>query len=142
MALRFKRGLGAVNWLGQACVSGVDFGCPAPSGWVSFFGMQQSTVAPPPAPTGAVLTVPPASGTDAQATVDSLVNQQLVDQQALNATAVTSDWWDELTGGTYAAASGAVNSLMAALPWLIGGGLLLMFASGSFGGGSARRYGR
>jgi hypothetical protein len=101
-----------------------------------------STVAPVGAPTGDVLTVPPASGTDAQATVDALTNQQLLDQNALNAGAVQSSWWDELTGGTYATAAGAASGLTSYLPWILGGAGLLVFGMVAFGGGSARRYGR
>jgi hypothetical protein len=89
-----------------------------------------------------VLTVPPASGVDAQVTVDALLNQQVVDQNALNAGVVTSSWWDSLTGGTYAAASGVTSGLTSYLPWILGG-LGLIVVMGSFaGGGSARRYGR
>jgi hypothetical protein len=100
-----------------------------------------STVAPPGAPTGDVLTVPPASGADAQATVDALVNQQLVDQQALNAGAVQSTWWDTLTGNTYAA--GAAVGSAAISPWLwLGLAGLGVFGLVAMGGGTARRYGR
>jgi hypothetical protein len=84
--------------------------------------------------------VPPASAADAQATVDALVNQQLVDQQALNAGAVQSTWWDTLTGNTAAAGSGVSNLLSTAFPWILAG--LGVFAMVAMGGGSARRYGR
>ena len=50
--------------------------------WDSLFG-SPSQLAPPPAPTGTVLTTPPASGADAQATIDQLLNQQMAAQQAL-----------------------------------------------------------
>lgn len=99
-----------------------------------------STVAPVGAPTGDALTVPPASGADAQATVDALVNQQLVDQNALNAPSVTSSWWDSLTGGTYATASSAASGLTSYLPWILGGIGLLVFGMVAMGGGSPRRY--
>ena len=101
-----------------------------------------SAVAPVGSPTGDALTVPPASGADAQATVDALVNQQVVDQNALNAGAVQSSWWDTLTGNTYSSASGAASGLTAALPWILGAVGIGMFAMVAFGGGSARRYGR
>ena len=101
-----------------------------------------TTVAPVGAPTGDVLTVPPASGDDAQATVDSLLNQQVADQNTLNAGAVTSSWWDTLTGNTYATASGAASGLTSYFPWILGGVGLLVFGMVAMGGGSARRYGR
>lgn len=101
-----------------------------------------SSVAPPGAPSGDLLTTPPASGEQAQATVDALVNQQLLDQQALNSGAVQSSWWDELTGGTYGAAAGAASGLTSYLPWILGALGLGVFALVAMGGGSARRYGR
>ena len=101
-----------------------------------------SAIAPPGAPSGDLLTTPPASGEQAQATVDALVNQQLLDQQALNAGAVQSSWWDELTGGTYGAAAGAASGLTSYLPWILGAVGLGVFALVAMGGGSARRYGR
>jgi hypothetical protein len=97
-----------------------------------------SKLAVPPAPTGDVLTVPPASGEQAQATVDALVNQQMVDQQALNASQVTSSWWDEVTG-----AVGSVSPT-SSTSWLLYGVLAVVgvIALVSVGGGSPRRYGR
>jgi hypothetical protein len=86
--------------------------------------------------------LPPASGEQAQQTVDDLLNQQVVDQNAMNAGAVTSSWWDSLTGGAYGAATGAASGFTSYLPWILGG-LGLIVVMGSFaGGGSARRYGR
>lgn len=98
----------------------------------------RGVVAPPGAPSGDALTVPPASGDDAQAVVDALLNQQLADQQKLNAGGVQSTWWDEVTGGASAAADKATE-----FPWLLMGGLALgAFALVAVSGGSPRRYGR
>jgi hypothetical protein len=99
--------------------------------------MVRGTVAPPQAPTGDLLTVPPASGAEAQATVDTLLNQQLIDQQALNAAGVQS-------GALDVAASGVVSAGEAvAVPWLLIGAIGLgMFALVAVSGGSPRRYGR
>ncbi len=95
-------------------------------------------VAPPGAPSGSVLTVPPASGADAQATVDALLNQQLRDQQKLDAAGVSSSWWDSIAGGAYSVGSSAVG----AIPWgWIAAGVGI-FALVAVGGGSPRRYGR
>ncbi len=97
-----------------------------------------TVVAPPGAPTGDALTLPPASGADAQATVDALLNQQLADQQKVNAAGVSSSWWDSTVGGVYSVGSSAVSGF----PWgwlAIGVGAVALVA---FGGGSPRRYGR
>ena len=139
MAIRFKRGLGRTQAEDAVCRASLWGGILMPSCWSA---LDQSTVAPPGAPTGDVLTVPPASGVDAQATVDTLLNQQVVDQNALNAGAVTSSWWDSLTGGTYAAASGVASGFTSYLPWILGGLGLIVVMGGFAGGGSARRYGR
>ena len=104
-------------------------------------------VAPPGVPQGALLTTPPASGEQAQQTVDELVNQQMVDQQALNAGNVQSSSLDLAAGGLYqageavgSAASSAASSLTS--PWLWLGIGLAGFALIAIGGGSSRRYGR
>jgi len=106
--------------------------------------MSPKSIAPPRAPTGDVLTVPPASGEEAQATVDALLDQQARDQQALAASEVSSSWWDRTTGAIYEGAE-AVNpfSTKEGVSWLVwaAGGLAiagLVFA----GTGSPRRYGR
>ena len=141
MAIRLKRGMGVLSQYEYAqCNAQFLKGILNPSCWQTV--TPASSVAPPPAPTGDVLTVPPASGEEAQATVDTLLNQQLTDQQTLNAGAVTSSWWDSLTGGTYAAASDAASGVTSYLPWILGGVGLLVFGMVAFGGGSARRYGR
>lgn len=100
----------------------------------------RGTVAPPRSPTGDVLTVPPASGEEAQATVDALLNQQLEDQKALNAGNVQSGWIDEAASGVVDTGS-AVGSIFSS-PWLWGALGLGVFALVAVGGGSARRYGR
>jgi hypothetical protein len=106
--------------------------------WPSCWSMLQSSpVAPVGSPTGDALTVPPASGEDAQATVDALVNQQMVDQQALNASQVTSSWWDSVTGSVGSAAGSGTNWLLYGVLAVVGIGALVFM-----GGGSPRRYGR
>jgi hypothetical protein len=109
--------------------------------WAAAYSKAMSPIAPPQAPTGDVLTVPPASGADAQATVDALVNQQMADQQAKNAAGVTSSWWDQIVGAPVAAASSLTPG---SIPWgwIIGGVGLLAFGMVAIGGGSSRRYGR
>ena len=103
-----------------------------------------ANVAPVGAPTGDALTVPPASGEDAQATVDALVNQQMRDQQALDAAVVKSGpgWIDEAMGEVYSGASSAASGLTSALPWILGALGLGVFALVAVGGGGPRRYGR
>jgi hypothetical protein len=138
MPYGLNRGLGVLTQYEYAqCNAQFLRGILNPSCWQTV--APQSTVAPVGAPTGDVLTVPPASGTDAEATVDTLTNQQLLDQNALNAAAVTSSWWDTLTGNAYATTSGGLSSY---LPWILGGVGLLIFGMAAMGGGSARRYGR
>ena len=132
-----SRGMGRTVAEDAVCKASFAGGFFSPTCWSA---LTPSTLAPPGAPTGDTLTVPPASAADAQATVDALVNQQLVDQQALNAGAVQSTWWDTLTGNTAAAGSGVSNLLSTAFPWILAG--LGVFAMVAMGGGSARRYGR
>jgi hypothetical protein len=141
MAIRLRRGMGVLSQYEYAQCNALPF-----RGIFSTFCWQTvapaSTVAPPGSPTGDLLTLPPASGEQAQQTVDDLLNQQVVDQNAMNAGAVTSSWWDSLTGGAYGAATGAASGFTSYLPWILGG-LGLIVVMGSFaGGGSARRYGR
>ena len=84
MAIRLKRGMGVLSQYEYAqCNAQFLRGIFNPFCWQTV--TPASTVAPPAAPTGDVLTVPPASGEEAQSTVDTLLNQQLTDQQALNA---------------------------------------------------------
>lgn len=140
MALRFKRGFGAA--------------CPCPDGNVPSFlnsccwsqwwsGSTPQSVAPPKAPSD--LVTPPSSGDAAQAEVDALVNQQLADQKALNASSITSNFWGSVYGSASDAASGASSGL--GLPnvnwWLVGGVAFgAVFLATALGGGSPRRYGR
>lgn len=136
MALRFKRGMGRTVAEDVVCRSEVFGGFFNPACWSA---LELSAVAPPGAPTGDVLTVPPASGVDAQATVDALVNQQLIDQQTLNAQGVQGSLVDSLASGVVSAGSAVAG----AFPWLwVGLGGLGLFALVAIGGGSPRRYGR
>lgn len=136
MYLRTNSGLGRTPAEDAVCQTSFAGGFFSPTCWTA---LVPSTVAPPGSPTGAVLTVPPASGADAQATVDALLNQQLIDQQNLNAAGVQSSMLDQAASGAVAAGS-AVTS---AIPWtLIVLAGLGIFALVAVGGGSARRYGR
>lgn len=127
--------------------------CPSPQGvpnilnsccWDQWWnGPTPRTVAPPKAP--ADLITPPASGQDAQATVDDLVNQQLADQKALNAGSMSTSWWGSVYGSAADAASGASSGL--GLPnvnwWLVGGVAFgAIFLATALGAGGPRRYGR
>lgn len=101
--------------------------CDLSQGWILNSVCRQKvfngpSVAPPPAPTGAALTVPPASGADAQALVDSLVNQQMTSQQALNASQVVP------VDQTLLQFTAGVQNAVGGFDWtkwaLIGGGVL------------------
>lgn len=94
-----------------------------------------SAIAPPRAPAGPLLTQAPASAEAAQAAVDALLNQQLVDQQALNAAAVQSSALDLAAGA--AASAGEAVAAPFSVPgwvWLAGAGVagivLLSFVGG------------
>ena len=134
-----ERGMGRTPAEDAVCKASFAGGFFSPTCWSA---LVLSPVAPPPAPTGAALTTPPASGEEAQALVDSLVNQQLADQQALNAGNVQSSWWDSLTGNTYSAASSVASGATSMLPWVLGAIGLGIFAIVAIGSGSPRRYGR
>lgn len=102
-------------------------------------------VAPPRAPSGAVLTVPPVSGADAQATVDALLDQQLIDQQALNASHLESSWIDRAASAAVGAGDAVSDAFEGPLgmSWLLWGALgLAVFGVVVAGAGSPRRYGR
>jgi hypothetical protein len=106
-------------------------------------GCPTLSVAPPRAPSGDVLTVPPASGVDAQATVDALLDQQMRDQQALDADGVKSSWLDSLASDVVDTGDAITNPKLggvSAWVWLVGG--LGLFAVVAMGGGKPRRYGR
>jgi hypothetical protein len=138
MAIRFKRGVGdTVPWSPLGPCTGMarifDLHC-----WGLFPAPQ--SVAPPQAPTGDVLTVPPADGEQAQATVDALINQQMRDQQALDASRVTSSWVDRFATSAVEANDAVTFAGISPLVWIAAGlGVVAMVA---FGGGSPRRYGR
>lgn len=103
--------------------------CPDPS------------IAPVGAPPISVWTTPPASGEDAQQTINALVNQQMIDQQALNAQGVNSSWLDTLLGG--GAQVGNSISNFATSPYTLGV-LAIVFVGGvlMLGDSGPRRYGR
>lgn len=121
----------------------------SPSTWAS---MIAGNLAAPPAPTGAALTTPPASGADAAALAQSLANQQLVAQNAIDAAQVQSSGLDVASSAIVDTADAAAAAAKAAADSLLNpGGLSLMvwlalglgvFGIVAFGGGSARRYGR
>lgn len=126
MALRLKRGMGAVNLFGQRCTPGDSYStltddiCPAPNWWLNLWGIQDTTIAVAPAPTGAALTVPPVSGDSAAALVQSLSDQQVAAQQAANAQGVQSGILDQAASGIVDTTNAAVSGLTSAFPWIIG----------------------
>jgi hypothetical protein len=98
-----------------------------------------SGLAVPAAPTGSVLTTPPASGADAQATVDALLNEQLAAQQVANAAQVQPvtdiySLFNSATGGMFAGGGGdSTPSPGFSVPWwawAVGGGIFLVAAFG------------
>ena len=107
-----------------ACGGGLD--ALNPSCWGS---TPASSVAPPPAPTGAALTTPPASEADAAALVQSIANQQAVAQKALNAGQVQSSILDTVLGGASSATTAVTDAVTAPFSswWLIGA-LAISFA--------------
>jgi hypothetical protein len=129
-------GLGRTPGEDAVCKAAWFGGFFSPTCWSA---LTPSMVAPPGAPTGDLLTVPPASGADAQATVDALVNQQLIDQQNLNAQGVQSTVLDQAAGGIVSAGSAVAPSFPWVMLGLLGVGAFALIA---VGGGSPRRYGR
>jgi len=146
MAYRIRRGIG--SFLPEQDPTGI-----AQSNWANcigwssylnpgcYFSGPKSQLAPPPSPSGPVLTVPPASGEQAQQTVDELLNEQMAAQQQLAGSQVTSGVLDQ--------ASSVVVDTSSALAapfgvpwwaWLAGG--VGIFAFAALSGGSPRRYGR
>lgn len=88
-----------------------------PSDWAKL----GAAVGTPPAPTGAALTVPPASGEQAQQLVDQLTAQQMAAQQAANAAQVDTTVESQVGGTIYQAGqtAGDVGTAVAnALPSL------------------------
>jgi hypothetical protein len=96
-------------------------------GWQAALGVQPGS-APPPAPTGAALTVPPADAQQAAALVQQLSNQQVIAQQAADAgqVAPVTDVYS-VTGDVVSNAS----ALPSAIPWgtiaLAAAGVLTIF---------------
>jgi hypothetical protein len=109
-----------------ACGGGLD--ALNPSCWGTIWGSMTgstapaSSVAPPPAPTGAALTTPPASEADAAALVQSIANQQAVAQRALNAGQVQSSISDTVLGGASSATTAVTDAVTDPFSswWLIG----------------------
>lgn len=145
MPYGLNRGLGVTTYECEAIQNSMDpmsAHVSLPCMWAAIFGYSNSEIAVPPAPTGAALTTPPASGEEAAALQQSLADEELRRQQAINAAGVQSSLWDEIAGGTYAAGSGVADTLSSALPWILGAVGVGVFALVAFSGGSARRYGR
>lgn len=139
---------GRWNWLSSATCWGRSL-----DSWIQLAaanGISTGPIAPPSAPSGDLLTLPPASGESAQQTVDALLNQQTLDQQARNADNVQSNsMWQFAsgivdTGNAIADAAGNLNPANWSLPWgtiaLVGVASVLALAA--VGAGSPRRYGR
>jgi len=89
----------------------------------------------------------PESGEAAQATVDELLNQQLRDQQAINAGQVRSTWTDEFLGGAAVVGDAAGAAAEKGLTFGVSGLVWVAVGLGVFGlvalsAGGPRRYGR
>jgi hypothetical protein len=93
-----------------------------------------SGIAPPPAPTGSVLTTPPANAAEAQATVNELLNQQMAAQQAADASQVqpVTDVYSLLNSatGSVLAGSSTTSSGVPWWVWVVAGGIFLVAAFG------------
>ena len=91
-----------------------------------------SGLAVPAAPTGSVLTTPPASGAEAQATVDTLLNEQLAAQQAADAAQVqpVTDVYSVVDSVVNARSSLASGLSVPWWAWVVGGGIFLVAAFG------------
>jgi hypothetical protein len=114
-----------------------------PCMWAAIFGYSNSQIGVAPAPAQSVWMVPPVSGVDAQQTVNALLDQQLVDQQAVNAGNVQSTWLDSLlgTGGGIAdnlSKLPSANSLLL----LVLGVVAVVVVMPMISDGGPRRYGR
>ena len=107
------------------------FPCNLPSWLWMGAACADTSIAVVGSPTGGDLTNPPANGDTAQALVDSLITQQGLDQQAVNALQVSSSPLDNLLGTTS-------NALPTVNLVLIGVGILgLMY----LGNADPRRFG-
>jgi hypothetical protein len=123
---------GSISWYLNAHCWG-----QTPEQWAAQYSSQLSPIAPPQAPTGSVLTTPPASGEQAQQTVQDIINQQMIDQQAKNAAGVTSSTTDQIlgAGGAAVSAAGDAASSVMSVPgwvwWALGGtaGFLVLTAT-------------
>jgi len=138
MAYRSKRGMGRTVAEDAVCRASLFGGFFSPTCWGA---LEPQTLAPPPAPTGSILTTPPASGADAQATVDALLNEQMAAQQQLAGSQVSSGVLDQAASTVVDTGSALASPL--GLPWwawLAGG--VGIFAFAALGGGSPWRYGR
>src|ERR1019366_3000909 len=91
-----------------------------PCMWAAIFGYSNSEIGVPPAPTGAALTTPPASGQSAAELAQSLADQQLAAQKAINAAGVQSSIADQAASGIVDTANAVTDTftsgLSAALP--------------------------
>ena len=100
-----------------------------------------SQLAVPPAPTGDALTVPPESGQSAAELQQSLADEQMRRQQAIDAANVKSTWSDQLSSDIVDTTNSLTNP--GGLSWVVWGAIgLAVFGVVAFSGGSARRYGR
>ena len=149
MPYGLNRGLGVTTYECQAIQNSLDPSSPQvslPCMWAAIFGYSNSEIGTPPAPTGSALTVPPASGQSAAALAQSLSDQQVAAQQAVNAAGVQTSVLDQASSGIVDTANAVADSftagLSSALPWILGGFGVLVFGMVAMGGGSARRYGR
>jgi len=145
MPYGLNRGLGVTTYECEAIQDSSDpmsAKVSLPCMWAAIFGYSNSEIAVPAAPTGTALTTPPASGADAAALAQSLSDQQVAAQQAINASNVQSTWLDQLSSGIV---DDVINPLTnpGGLSWLVWGAIGIgVFAVVAYSGGSARRYGR
>jgi hypothetical protein len=122
---------------------------PPACAWGYLFGYDNPVVGVAPAPTGSALTLPPASGEEAQALVDAQLAAQLEAQKKANAAGVTSGWIDSAASGVVDTSASIGDSISNTLQnpfgvsWLVWGAIGIgVFALVVGGGGSARRVGR
>src|ERR1017187_7026237 len=98
MPYGLNRGLGVTTYECEAIQNSMDpmsAHVSLPCMWAAIFGYSNSEIGVPPAPTGAALTVPPASGQSAAELAQSLSDQQVAAQQAINAAGVQSSRSEE-----------------------------------------------
>lgn len=140
-----RRGMGedcAFPYLSTTCVK---------TGWNWLFPGTPQVVAPPPIPSGSYgEQVFPAAGSSGGVTlpttgtpqdvIDEAVNQQLADQQALNAGQVQGSLWWDIEGAAASTGDAITSAVTSPLLWFAVG--LGVFALVAVSGGSPRRYGR